>query len=369
MYDSVRRVGRSTHGRSSTNDHDRGVLGGVDEEVAGGQGDGERLDGLVDALDRQGGPRRADARAGGEPVDAVEQAVEQPGQARPGQLDLGLDAAQAHDPAVAAGRRGSAPPASSSDRRLADARLADDRQRPALADRRRRRPGRRWRRRRPGGRAATSAGVGGRRGRRSWRSGGARGLPDAGTIRSRANISDRILGASTELPDRMERSRHGRGSPTGRRTGSLAGPLAGRRPRTGGGAPARPARAGRGAARRRARLRTTLGRRRGPGADRRHRPAGARRRAARRPTRRGRCGVADATDVRGDGRRAASMPFRTAAVTSSSTSTTRHVDAPACGPQHRLTSWAGRPTTSAARRAAGARGRAGGSARGDARRS
>ena len=189
MYDSVRRVGASTHWQVVDEHDHRGVLGRVDEEVAGGQGDGERLDRLVHALQGERGPdgRRPRRR---QLVDAVEQAVEQAGQPRPGQLELGLDPAQAHDPArrlVGQDQRRRLVEHG----RLADAGLADDGQRPALADRR---PGgqtRRWRRRRPAGRAGSPAGHRRLGQGRSWRFVcRSTGSPGCGTVRSPANISD-----------------------------------------------------------------------------------------------------------------------------------------------------------------------------------
>ena len=89
-------------------DDDRGALGGVDEQVTGGEGDGERLDGLVRRFDRQGAEdRRPPSR--GEALDPVQGAVEHPGQSRPGQLDLGLDAVAGAGCGTPAGRRRSAP--------------------------------------------------------------------------------------------------------------------------------------------------------------------------------------------------------------------------------------------------------------------
>ena len=79
-------------------------------------------------------PRIAERRAGASRSTPIEGAVEHPGQPRPGQLDLGLDAAQAQDPAVrlvGGDQRGGLV----EHRRLADPGLTDDRQRPALTDR------------------------------------------------------------------------------------------------------------------------------------------------------------------------------------------------------------------------------------------
>ena len=61
-------------------DDDRGRLGGVDEEVAAGDGDGERLDVALAALHRQ---RRADRRGArrGEVVDTIEHPGEELGEA------------------------------------------------------------------------------------------------------------------------------------------------------------------------------------------------------------------------------------------------------------------------------------------------
>ena len=131
MYDSVRRVGRSTHCRSSTIT----TIGATSaastsrSRVARAMANGST--GCVGALHRQRRAHRRRPRRG-EADDAVEHAVEQLGEPRPGQLDLGLDAAQAHDPAlrlVGQDQRGRF----LDDRRLADPGLTDDRQRPALA--------------------------------------------------------------------------------------------------------------------------------------------------------------------------------------------------------------------------------------------
>ena len=110
---------------------DRHILGGVDEQVTRRKGDRERLHRLLHALQRQGGAHRQGAGRG-QPVDAIEHPVEQPRQARPGQLDLGLDPAQPadspcrlirHDQLGGLIENGG----------LADPRLPDDRQRAALA--------------------------------------------------------------------------------------------------------------------------------------------------------------------------------------------------------------------------------------------
>ena len=114
-------------------DDDRGALGGVDQQVTRGEGDGERLDRLVGRLDGEGGEdRRPPGRR--QPLDAVQRvAVEQPGEPRPGELDLGLDPAQAEDPALRLVRLDQRA-GFVEHRRLADPRLADDGDRAALTD-------------------------------------------------------------------------------------------------------------------------------------------------------------------------------------------------------------------------------------------
>ena len=114
-------------------DHEWGALGGVDEQVTGGEGDGERFDGLVRRFDRQGAEdRRPPSR--GEVLDPVQGAVEDPGQPGPGQLDLGLHTVETQDaafgPVGGDQRRGFV-----QHRRLADPGLTDDRQRPPFTHR------------------------------------------------------------------------------------------------------------------------------------------------------------------------------------------------------------------------------------------
>ena len=131
MNDSVRRVGMSTHRRSSTSTMTGAVLGGLDEEVPGGQGDGERLDRLRRALHRQ---RRADRGRAcrRQLVEAAEHAVEQGAEARPGQLQLGFDTVQP-DHADLRLVEGDQRSGSVEEGGLADAGLADDGQPTALA--------------------------------------------------------------------------------------------------------------------------------------------------------------------------------------------------------------------------------------------
>ena len=257
-------------------DDDRGGLGGVDQQVARGEGDGERLDGLVGALDGERRPHRRRSRRC-QAFEAVEDAVEQLGQARPRQLDLGLHALHADDPAVGLVDRDDRRRLVD-DGRLADPGVADDRERPALAD--------------GGARSQSGDGVDdvltameqrqrGRRGElghgRSSKHGVSpmRGSPPGRQIICRSFDASRSEAAEPQL----ERSRHGRGCPNGSRAGPLAGPLAGRGSRDRGRgrvgpAPARRRAGGGGAGHA---LHASGGRQ--PGADRRDQSTGGGRRS------------------------------------------------------------------------------------------
>ena len=129
MYASTRRVGRSIHGRSSTSTRIGAVSAASTRRsrLATAMANGSTS--RCAALD---GQRRADGRGArrSEVVDAVEHAGEQLGEARPGELDLGLDAPQAdHAHAVGDGAVGELVEQG----RLADPRLTDDGARPAVA--------------------------------------------------------------------------------------------------------------------------------------------------------------------------------------------------------------------------------------------
>ena len=89
-------AGRPT-ARSSTTMTIGAVLGGLGEQVARRDGDGERLDRRAAAGQGEGG-RRIDAAARRrQRVDPVEVAVEEAGEARPRHLDLGLEALEPDD--------------------------------------------------------------------------------------------------------------------------------------------------------------------------------------------------------------------------------------------------------------------------------
>ena len=106
-------------------EQDRSVLAGLGEQVARGDGDGERLD--RPPLVRHG-QRTADGSGPSrwEGAHAIEEPVEEPGETGPRHLDLGLEPSDAHD---LDGRRFGADPADDlvEHGRLADARRPDQR--------------------------------------------------------------------------------------------------------------------------------------------------------------------------------------------------------------------------------------------------